>query len=648
MPLTGHRRVRGLALALLAWLAGALAASQPAPAQEPPAAPPPRPALTYDIAARLDPEARTVTGRLRARWTNPGREPVDDLVLHLYLNGFESNRTTLMVGLRAEDWLARRPDGIGRIDLAALRVDGADRLAALEYVRPDDGNPEDRTLARVPLVRPLAPRQAVELDIDFIATLPRLLLRTGWAGTFFCVAQWFPKLAAHRDGRWAAHQFHAAGEFFADFATYDVALTVPATFVVGHTGVETGRRDNGDGSVTLSVRAEAVHDFAWVADPRFRVVERTLAGTPVRLLMQPHHLDQTDRYAAAAAAALARFGDWAEPYPYPVLTVVDPGPGARAAAGMEYPMLITAGTWRWLPAGVRVPESVVVHEIGHQYWYGLVASDEVAEPWLDEGLTTYGEGVVMDATFGTGSYVDVLGLQVDAVAAQRWRYLAAGHWDPVTTPAFRMLDLESYSATAYAKTALALGTLGGLFGRERLHDALGAYTRAWRFRQPTGADLRASLVEDLGAGAAPVLDQILDGTGVLDYAVARVASRRVPPRVPAAATSGALAPALAQFRSEVLVERRGEVRLPVEVLVAYDDGSETRETWDGQGRWYRIAAVGTRQVAYAVVDPDHKLPLDANWLNNSRMREPGTRGIWRLAGRWGLWMQSALMALSGA
>ncbi|MDX2171309.1 MAG: M1 family metallopeptidase [Deltaproteobacteria bacterium] len=634
-------RAPGAPALRLALLVACLLAASGAGATAPTA-----PGLTYRIDARLDPEARTVTGHLHARWVHPGGAPVDALLLHLYLNGFDSNRTTLMTELRLDSWLERHPDGGGRIDLATLRVDGRDRLAALEYVRPDDGNPDDRTLARVPLPRPLGAREAVELDIDFVASLPRVLLRTGHAGPFFVVAQWFPKLAAFRAGAWRAHQFHAASEFFADFATWDVSLTVPAAFVVGHTGVATATHDNGDGSKTIEVHAEAVHDFAWVADPRFQVIDRTIAGVPVRLLVQPHHRLHAARYLDATRVALERYAEWIEPYPYPALTVVDPGPGARGAGGMEYPMLVTVGTSRWLPAGVRLPEVVTIHELGHQWWYGIVASDEVEEPWLDEGINRYVEGRIMDATYGPGSYVDWLGLQVDSTALARWSYLEDGRWDPVTTASFRMLDRDSYVATAYNKTALVLGTVAGLFGADPLLAALGDYARLWRFRQPTGADLRASLANSLGPAVTPVLDQLLDGTGTLDYAVARVDVRRVP--TPAPRPGGEVPPPEpARFRSEIVVERRGEVRLPVEILVAYDDGSQTRETWDGQSRWYRIDAVSTRQASYAIVDPDHRLPLDADWLNNSRLRDPGTRGIWRLAARWGIWLQSALMGLSG-
>lgn len=623
-------------------LAAALLAARAGAAEAPPATP-----FAYRLTARLDPEARTVSGSLRARWRNPGRTPASELYLHLYLNAFASNRTTLMteLGADAERWWRRHPDGWGRIDVATLRVDGRDVLAQMAFVAPDDGNADDRTLVRVTLPAPVPPRASVEVESDFVATLPRLFVRSGHAAPFFFVAQWFPKLAVlGGDGRWRAHQYHAASEFFADFATYDAALTVPADYVVGATGVTTGERDNGDGTRTVDVHAEAVHDFAWAADPRFEVVEERIAGVPVRLLIQPHHRAQAPRYLGALRAALERAQTWFGPFPYPQLTVVDPGPGGLGAGGMEYPMLITVGTTWWMPAGIRLPEVVAVHELGHQYWYGLLANDEVEEAWLDEGINSYVEGLIMDQAYGPGSYVDLLGLQVDAVPAARASYLAAGSWDPIATPSYRMLDRAAYVGATYAKTALALRTLGGLLGgQERVLAALGAYATAQRFTHPSERDFRAAFSAATGGAVDGVLEQLLHDTATLDYAVARVDVRAVPPALPSAVPV-AEPP---RWRSEVVIERRGDLRLPVDVRVVYDDGGETRETWDGQERWYRIDVTGTRQATYAVVDPDGKLPLDVNRLNNSLTRDPGTRALWRLGGRWGLWLQSALLALSG-
>jgi hypothetical protein len=606
---------------------------------------------SYAIDAVLDPTAHEVSGTAVVRWRNPSRIATDELFLHLYLNAFASNRTTFMNEQRgeADAFLARYPNPWGGIDIAAIHLGERDVTAQLEFVRPDDGNPFDRTLARLPLPHPVRPGEAIEIRFQFVARLPRLFARSGHAAPFFFVAQWFPKLAVFQDGRWQAHQYHAVSEFFADFGTYDVTLTLPASYVAGYTGELQAERDNGDGTKTLAVHADDVHDFAWTADPRFVVVERRIGDVPVRLLMQPHHLDQAARYLDALGAAIPRYAAWFGPYPYPVLTVVDPGPGGLAAGGMEYPMLISVGTTRWMPAGVRVPELVTVHEFGHQYWYAAVATDEVDEAWLDEGITTYLEGVIMDEAYGAEhSYLDVFGFGVGSVPLERLRYLDAGTWDPIDKPSYKMLDVESYEAVTYAKTALVLRTLDAMLGDDRLRAALRRYADAGRFRHPNGREWRARIADGSPIDLAPVYSQLLDGTGVLDYAVARIDVHRVPPLRPAPADAAAAPPAdMPRFRSEVVIERRGAVRLPVEILVTFDDGSATREVWDGLDRWYRIDITSTHQVVSAVVDPDDRLPLDADRLNNSRLRTPATRGVIRLAGRWGLWLQSALLALGG-
>lgn len=606
---------------------------------------------SYTIDATLDPGARAINGSALLRWRNPSRATVDELFIHLYLNAFASNRTTLMNGVRdsAERFLSRHPDGWGRIDVAAVQVGDGDVTGELHFVRPDDNNPDDRTLARLELPRPVRPGETIEVRFDFNVRLPRLFMRAGHAAPFFFVAQWFPKVAVLQDGRWHAHQYHANSEYFADFGVYDVTLTVPDEYVLGYTGVATSERDNGDGTKTVRVLAEDVHDFAWTADPRFEVIEERVGEVLVRLLVQPHHRAQAPRYLEALRVAMTRYAEWFGPYPYPVLTVVDPGPGGLAAAGMEYPMLITVGTAWWLPAGVRFPEMVTIHEYGHQYWYGMVASDEVNEAWLDEGINSYVEGRIMDDTYGAEhSYIDLFGFGAGAVPMQRFSYLASGGWDAIDTASFAMLDRRSYRATVYAKTALALLTIDRALGGDRLRGVLGEYFRAWRFRHPSGRDMRTFIDERLEEDLQPLFSQLFEGTGTLDYAVARIDVNEVPPLRPGPQVDrGAQAAETPRYRTEVIIERRGEVRMPVDILVAFEDGSQTRESWNGLDRWYRIQVTSTQQAAYAVVDPDEKLPLDVDRLNNSRMRTEGTRGISRLAGRWGLWLQSALLALSG-
>jgi len=603
----------------------------------------PQRVANYTITATYDPHDHVIVGTAVIRWRNPAPQPAHDLSFHLYLNGAANNRSTLIRGLgdEADAWLEQTPAPWGYQSVERLRVDGADLTARAEYVQPQDGNVDDRTVLRVPLDRPVPPGGGIVVTLDFAAKLPRVALRTGYAGRFAMAAQWFPKLGVFGPDGWACHQYHATTEFFADFGRYDVTLTVPADGVVGASGTLVDEHRGDDGTKTLRFVADPVHDFAWVIDPRFRVVTETVEGIRVRLLLQPAHAAQQERYLGAARIAIAQYRARIGPYPYPELTVVDPGPGAMGAGGMEYPTLITVGTTWGLPTGIRFPEFVTIHEFGHQYWYGLVANNEAEEAWLDEGVNSYLEGRIMDAAYGPGSYVDLAGLQMDSVGYHRLQYLLAPSHDPITRPAWKMLDIGSYQAVTYAKTALALETLGRRVGADRLQAALAAYFRKWEFGHPRGSDLRAAFRAALGNDVDEYLGQVFDGTGLLDYAVTRVDASVLPAfagydlvagKAETPVASGESGAEAVRYRNEVVVERLGTVALPVVVQATFDDGSMTRVTWDGRDRWQRFQFTGAQPIAWAVVDPDHDLSLDANWLNNSRMRRPGTRGLSRVVG----------------
>jgi hypothetical protein len=610
----------------------------------------------YRINARYDGTAHTITAHETLTWRNTTREPAVDLYFHLYLNAFASSHSSFMRGLGDAwvEWLRRHPHGWGYSMVNAVHIGGSDLTPRMQFVHPDDDNLDDRTVFRVPLDKPLRPGATLDVEIDFVAKLPKIFARTGYAGPFTFVAQWFPKIGVYQDGAWNCHQYHSTTEFFADFGTYDVTLTVPRSGVVGATGSLRDRHDDADGTQTLRFVAEDVHDFAWTIDPRFRSIEDTTGDTHVQLLVQPNHVDQADRYVSAARAALQHYEEWIGPYPYPQLTVVDPGPRGSGAGGMEYPTLITVGTTWWMPRGVRLPELVTVHEFGHQYWYGMVATNEFEEAWLDEGVNTYLEGKIMDAVYGPASSVDVRGMHLDSVTLERLRYLMSAQHDPMTRYAWKFLDRSSYSAISYSKTALVLDTLDRYLGGDRLRAALAVYFDRWRFRHPRGGDFLASVEQSAGEDLSWYFDQVVNNTGLLDYAVTQVNAEEAEQLTGYAFKDGRAGEDITpepseekRYRNEVVIERLGSVHMPVEVQIVFDDGSVTNERWDGRDPWRRFEYTGTQRVEWAVVDPNRALPLDFNRLNNSRMRESGTRGLVRLAGRWGFWFQNLLYALSG-
>jgi hypothetical protein len=325
-------------------------------------------------------------------------------------------------------------------------------------------------------------------------------------------------------------------------------------------------------------------------------------------------------------------------YPYESLTIVDPAFGAEDAGGMEYPMLVTTLSASWLPRSTRLPEAVTIHEVIHQYWQGIVANNEAEEAWVDEGVTQYYEDRVMDQTYGQGSsFVDVPGFRVDNLTLSRTRYTGMKNHSiaPIATPPWEFRH-GGYGAITYSKTATVLATLQRLAGNETMDSAMRTYFRTWSFRHPRGTDFLAvvsrvisSVRPDLSPRLlASFFQQLVYGTGVCDYEVTSLSTR------PSSGTSGLdernenHAP---RYASRVVISRLGEVQLPVDVLMRFSDGSEMRGRWDGMDRTWEFRHTGSHPIQEAVVDPDGKLLVDINVLNNSRTTQPPLLPLWDAA-----------------
>jgi len=643
--------------ALLA-LAAALGVSPAAAAR--PLTPP---IASYEISCRLDPEKKTVTGTELLTWTNTTPHAVAALRLHLYLNAFRNTRSTFWRERESRHGGRKLAESWGSIELTrlALSSDGTDLLPTLRYLSPDDDNPDDRTVAEVTLPRPVGPSQSIVLNVDFVSRLPRVSVRSGYKGDFFLVAQWFPKVGVLEESGWNCHQYHASSEFFADFGDYDVTIEAPGRYKgkIGATGARVSERETSDGRVFVRFRQESVHDFAWTADPDFRVLrdifrEPGIGDVEILLFIQPEHLSQAERHFKAVKAALSGYGRVLGPYPYPTLTVVDPPWGARGAGGMEYPTFITAGTSLVAPSPLQDPEGVTVHEFGHQYFYGLLASNEFEEPWLDEGFNTYMTDRVLKATYGDDrSYVSVfgirfpLGIDVHLPLDDNRRYFAHATDDPLGIPSWKYREGETYGALVYDKTALALATIERLVGTPAMDKALRLYADRWRFRHPRTRDFIAALSEITGKDTQWLFDRTFFSSGVVDYAVIEATS--VPSEPPRGffekdgrLTLGPPA-ALARPRgydSRVTVVRQGDIALPVEILLRFEGGHNYRSSWDGEARWKRFRVERGPRLLDAVVDPDEKILLDADRTNNGRRPEGDPRAASRWTARAVFWLQN--------
>ncbi len=591
--------------------------------------------VSYVIDASLDPDTRTVSGSMRVTWRNPDRVPVDELFFHLYLNAFRDDFTTYMRegggrfrGVQAD------PEERGSISIDSIAVitdavSGSRALrdvgGRLSFVQPDDQNPYDETVAVLSLSTPVLPGNTVALSIDFTSHLPRVSARTGWEETrdgrlFFLVAQWFPKLAVYEvpgqrnippnaaRGAWNAHQFHANSEFYADFGTYRVTIDVPQEYVVGATGVRTADLTENDRK-RVTYEADDVHDFAWTASPVFVEVTDTWRHVNIRLLLQPQRANQAQRQLDALRIAMESLDAWVGEYPYTTLTLVD---ALGGAVGMEYPTFITGWSPRFAPSWMRTPlEDTVIHEFAHQYFYGILASNEFEEPWLDEGFTSFFEARIMHDAYGPGSTFDLAGITLGTGATHRLAYTKS------TPERGRIADLPweqnfgDYGKTAYYKSSTVLAALEGLLGQETMHKVFQEYYRSWRFRHPTTRNFIDVVESVSGRDLDWFFEQFVYGTAVVDYRIDRVVNRAV-----------IVDDTTTTFETDVRVTRAADAVFPQTIRLHFADGSTDDITWDGVERWKTFETFGSQRVTMAELDPENRIPLDINRLDNRRSSLP--------------------------
>jgi hypothetical protein len=575
--------------------------------------------VAYRIDARYDANTKSIDAIERLTYRNITGQSLQEFPFHLYLNGFQPNSTWMREG-RLDSPRKWDPKHFGSIEITKLEVENMGELtSSLKFAHPDDDNVDDKTVVQVWLPKPIRPGTEVTFLIRFHDQLPEVFSRTGYKGDFVMGAQWFPKVGVWWRGHWNCHQFHAHSEFFADFGTYDVTLTVPQNYVVGSSGNEVSSANNPDGTKTVTLRGDAIHDFAWTADPNYRVVEdafRNSAGVvKIRILMQPGTFSQWPRYMQALKGAMKLFDEWYGPYPYDRITVVDPPPNT-AAGGMEYPTLVTTGTAFLRAKAVLAPEAVTVHEFGHQYWYGMVATNEFEDPWLDEGINSYAEVKVMNSLYGPdSSVIRFPGITAGRASFERVQYAAHADTDPVVRPAYGFISGMAYGSVVYSKSATVLLTLEGMLGEDTMRRVLRAWFTRYRFEHPTTGDFLRTVQEVSGKDLAWFFSQAVYGTQVLDYEVLELNSDPVKWYSNEKADDGL-------FRSYVLLHRKGDFIFPVEVEIRFDNGERVREQWDGRDRWVRFMYEKKTRVIAAEIDPGHKVWLDVDWFNNSRTVQP--------------------------
>ncbi|HJR72939.1 MAG TPA: M1 family metallopeptidase [Luteimonas sp.] len=651
--------------------------------------------VRYEIQAALDPVKHTIDGKQKLTWRNRSAQPVCAVYLHLYLNAFESANSTFMTEQRNLSFAFRSDVPIEDGDWGYSRlqkVQQSGQPVKWRYVQPDGGPSTDRTVVRLDLPQPVAPGASTTLDIDFFNQLPRVTARTGYYGTFHLVAQWFPKigvleLPGERGAaapRWNVHEFHMHSEFYADFGEYDVRITVPKGYTVGATGEETGAPVERDGKVTHRFVQGDVHDFAWTADNRYaKPLDGTYEGpgspkVKVRVLYHPEYENNAQPALQATIDSLAYFSRTLGPYPYKTVTVVIPPFNAQEAGGMEYPTFFTASSYKNVDPGTLARfglDFVTIHEFGHGYFYGILASNEFEEPMLDEGLNEYwDQRMLRERKQGldlTTPFLKKIGFapSLHGFDMERLGAMNDAPGDALGQNSWNRMSSRSYG-TVYSRTATTMHDLEQAVGKEALERAFKLYYARWKFRHPSIADFREALIEGTGQRATVerIFAQQVYSTRKVDDSIAQFSSMEALP-VPGYVerggkrvelTSKALDKAIADkrnawkeknpkakegegpfpYRTTVLVKRDG-ADVPQVLRVTFADGSSETVRFSGTQPWQRFSWVKRSKAVSAQLDPDGNINLDRNKLDNGRTLD-GDRSATR---RWTGDIAAALQTL---
>ena len=628
--------------------------------------PPCKQVANYTMNISLDTEKNIITGEELLTWTNDTEQPTDEFWFHLYWNAFQNNKSTFMIeasqrgrgstGFRMEDWGYCRVNSMHLID--EDNFEEIDLSSTMEFQQPDNDNTFDQTVFSVKLPQPVEPGQTIELRIAFLSKIPRPVSRTGVYKDNYFIAQWFPKIGVFENGEWNCHQFHTPGEFFADYGTYDVRITLPSSMIVGATGEHREIIDNEDGTSTHHFVQHSVHDFAWTASPHLLEFKEDFEFAPgktteITLLLQPYHKNLKDRYMNAVKNAIKYCSLFYGDYPYTTATCVDPAYNSRSG-GMEYPTFFTGGAYFITRKGISRPEGVTIHEFGHGYFYGLVGSNEFENAWMDEGFTSFLDTEVYYAAYGNPLYSRTyfgipftfkgvrIPIESDGISGHRM----TSNMDDMQRFAWKFMGGGSYGANSYSKGELMLRTLTRYMGKDLFADMIKSYSQRWWFKHPKPQDFYDVVSEFAAQDMSWFLDQFVYGSGKLDYAIGSISSQRPRRQIGWFNEDYRETPAKKEdvktYESEVLVRRLGEVKIPVDVLVVFEDGSEIRETWDGDYRWKKFRYSGPSRIAKAVVDPEFKLVIDVNRTNNSLVRRPNKIAPYKWVSRWLLWLQHAM------
>ncbi len=572
--------------------------------------------VAYRIEVELDTAHHFLNGTERLIYRNNSPDTLTELFFHLYPNAYR-DRSSLyardMERMEKYRFSFSKEDDRGWIAIDSLFANDravTDRAALLG---------DTITEMKLTLPRPLHPGDSTVLTFYFRVKIPSLFSRLGRIRDHYEITQWYPKPVVYDNKGWHPDGYRAIGEFYGEYGTFDVFITLPDTMKIGATGELVSTSAAGSGNTKYHFHAEQVHDFAFICDPYYKVMSEYCGNTLVRVLYFPREEEEWKEALTYAKDALTYYGRWYGEYPYSTLTVAQ---GFRGAGGgMEYPHIVLIST---KPSSLtNLFETVIMHEVGHQWFYGLVGSNEMDEAWLDEGINTFSEIRYLEEKYGKDERLINFPWFLSFLSPLNDRYLhsflyyTASQYEelPVLSSAYDFTDdPASYSGIAYSKAGLVVDMLRNYVGEDTFDTIMRTYVERYSYKHPTTEGFVEVVNEVTGEDMGWFFDRWLRTTEQCDYEIESVTFAHV-------GWNGDT-----RYIALIHLRKNQKATMPFELRLNLENHREDHIFLDGNFTDTTIRYESPSRLKSVILDPDRKL-LEVNRWNNHWPRKISIKPI---------------------
>lgn len=478
--------------------------------------------VNYIIDVTLNDSNHTLDGYVKMEYTNHSPDTLHYIWIHLWPNAYKNDRTAFsdqMLENGRTDFYFSNADKRGYINRLDFKVDG-------DVVKMED-HPQHQDIIKLVLTKPIRPNSTVKIETPFHEQLPENFSRGGHHGQSYQVTQWYPKPAVYDRKGWHPMPYLDQGEFYSEFGNYKVSITVPSNYVVAATGVQTKENiepasakpvitvpvsnqkiknpyqkkepvskeiPSATNNKTVTFEQDNIHDFAWFADKGLVVLKDTLALPSGKIIdVMAYHLEDNKGYWKKSLSfiknSILTRSKWLGEYPYATVKVIEAKMGFTG--GMEYPTITSIS-----PAESEESlEGTIEHEVGHNWNFGILASNEREHPWMDEGINSFygrrysNEGYHISKQGQTKTNF-ITGILPENTRQFNLDVLISRQADQPFETNSESFSEQNYYTIAYNKTAVWLQLLEAELGRSLFDSCMHAYYNNWKFKHPYPEDFK--------------------------------------------------------------------------------------------------------------------------------------------------------------